>query len=61
LDERGFTSVYNMLGGMNVWPWETVPCNGGSGVYGVVEDINGDGKIGNVEAIYILQRVAELR
>jgi len=33
LDSEGFTEVYDMMGGMNAWPGETVPCKyaGGSG------------------------------
>lgn len=33
LESLGFSAVYDMLGGMNAWLWETVPCKyaGGSG------------------------------
>jgi rhodanese-related sulfurtransferase len=33
LDSKGFSMVYDMLGGMGAWIWETVPCkySGGSG------------------------------
>ncbi|MBN2128801.1 MAG: hypothetical protein JW741_04865 [Sedimentisphaerales bacterium] len=33
LDRRGFSNVYDMLGGMSAWTWETAPCkySGGSG------------------------------
>ena len=33
LDSKGFGEVYDMLGGMNAWLWETAPCkyDGGSG------------------------------
>jgi len=33
LDSKGFTTVYDMMGGMSAWPGETVPCKyaGGSG------------------------------
>ena len=33
LDSNGFSTVYDMLGGMSAWQWETTPCkySGGSG------------------------------
>ena len=31
LDSKGYTLVYDMLGGMNAWEWETEGCSGGSG------------------------------
>jgi rhodanese-related sulfurtransferase len=33
LDSKGFATVYDMLGGMSAWVWETIPCKyaGGSG------------------------------
>ena len=33
LDSKGFSMVYDMLGGMSAWQWETAPCKyaGGSG------------------------------
>ena len=31
LDSKGFTMVYDMLGGMTVWQWETSPCKYGGG------------------------------
>lgn len=33
LDSKGFSTVYDMMGGMNAWQWETAPCKytGGSG------------------------------
>ncbi|MHC4356110.1 MAG: rhodanese-like domain-containing protein [Planctomycetota bacterium] len=33
LDENGFLTVYDMLGGMSAWQWKTAPCtySGGSG------------------------------
>jgi len=33
LDSKGFSNVYDMLGGMGAWTWETAPCkySGGSG------------------------------
>ncbi len=33
LDSKGLATVYDMLGGMSVWQWETAPCkySGGSG------------------------------
>ncbi len=36
LDSKGFSMVYDMLGGMGAWIWETAPCKyaGGSGTEG---------------------------
>jgi rhodanese-related sulfurtransferase len=33
LDSKGFSTVYDMLGGMSAWQWETAPCkySGGNG------------------------------
>jgi len=33
LDSQGFSTIYDMTGGMNAWQWETAPCKyaGGSG------------------------------
>lgn len=64
-----------MVGGMNKWEWETVKCIDLKEAIIALQvaldlrpdqaempdDINGDGKIGLAEAIYILQRVADQR
>ena len=31
LDSKGFSMVYDMLGGMRAWQWETAPCKYGGG------------------------------
>jgi len=31
LDSKGFSMVYDMMGGMSAWIWETVPCKDGGG------------------------------
>lgn len=31
LDSKGYTSVFNLVGGMNAWEWQTVSCHSGGG------------------------------
>jgi hypothetical protein len=50
-----------MLKGMDEWTGETEDCSENPISLGILQDINADGRIGIVEAIHILQRIAELR
>jgi rhodanese-related sulfurtransferase len=65
LESNGFTRVYDMGGGMSAWNtrgWETVKCgHDDPGIVDIIGDLDGDGKVGLQETIYILQRVRKLR
>jgi hypothetical protein len=50
-----------MLGGMNAWTGAREDCSEDPMSLGILQDINADGRIGIVEAVHILQRVAGLR
>jgi len=65
LDGKGFTHVYDMKRGMGAWNdegWETVKCgHDDPGIVDIIGDLDGDGKVGLQETIYILQRVRKFR
>jgi hypothetical protein len=50
-----------MVVGMDAWTGEREDCSQDPLSLGILQDINGDGRIGIIEAIYILQRIAGLR
>lgn len=77
LDANGFTSVYEITGGISEWSWTTVPCCQNFGLESVISalqimvnahpdntgslDTNGDGQTGLAEAICIMRAISGLR